>query len=303
MAASLQHLATAFRLLRIPFSLFLMPIFWFALSQAPSAGWLKGGLIFLILHGLVYPASNGYNSYFDRDEGSIGGLRQPPPVPRALFGLVVAFDLLAVGLSYLLNLPFALMIAAYLLVSKAYSWDRIRLKRWPLISTAVVTLFQGAFIYAAVQVGLAVEPGWGLLGMRDGLLAGVSTLFLLGSYPITQIYQHEEDAARGDRTLSLRLGARGTLLFAGGSFGAATALLGYVLLGADQALAFGIFLACMAPVVTYFGGWFLQVWRDPAAADFDRTMRMNAISSLSLSAAFILLAVLKHTAWLAAWAR
>ena len=65
------------QLLRFHFSFFLMPVYWFALSQVvrPNAG--RALLIFLILHLLIYPSSNGFNSYMDRDEGSIGGLKSP----------------------------------------------------------------------------------------------------------------------------------------------------------------------------------------------------------------------------------
>ena len=65
------------QLLRFPFSFFLLPVYLFALSQVPSPHWGHALLIFFILHLLVYPASNGYNSYMDRDESSIGGIKQP----------------------------------------------------------------------------------------------------------------------------------------------------------------------------------------------------------------------------------
>ncbi|MGB3618624.1 MAG: hypothetical protein WBA12_10935, partial [Catalinimonas sp.] len=54
-----------FKLLRVPFSVHLMPIFLFALSQTPAPHWPSAALAFVILHLLVYPASNGYNSYQD----------------------------------------------------------------------------------------------------------------------------------------------------------------------------------------------------------------------------------------------
>jgi hypothetical protein len=40
--------------------------------------------IFIILHLLVYPASNGYNSYMDRDETPIGGLKNPSTTHQAI---------------------------------------------------------------------------------------------------------------------------------------------------------------------------------------------------------------------------
>ena len=66
--------------LRFVFSLFLMPVYLFAYSQAPVIYPGAAILIFLIWHLLAFPASNGYNSYFDKDEESIGLLDKPPVV-------------------------------------------------------------------------------------------------------------------------------------------------------------------------------------------------------------------------------
>ncbi|MBA9075475.1 UbiA family prenyltransferase [Rufibacter quisquiliarum] len=285
-----SSLTNALRLLRIPFSLFLMPIYWFALSAAPQVEPWRAAAVFLILHLLVYPASNGYNSYYDRDEGSIGGLKHPPQVTEALYWLVLAFDGLAVVLSALLSLPFAGMVALYLLISKAYSYKGIRLKKYPLLSTLVVVLFQGGFTFAMVQVGSGVEPGTILSG-PNLLLALVSTLFLCGSYPLTQVYQHDEDARRGDRTLSLQLGLWGTFLFAGVSLAVAAGLLLYTYWLRNELYHGLFFLLCTFPVVVFFTRWLWKVKKDTAAADFDHTMRMNKISSLSMSLAFILMLV------------
>ncbi|WP_239691825.1 UbiA family prenyltransferase [Hymenobacter coccineus] len=144
----------ALPLLRIPFSLYLMPVFWFGLSalRGPWSGARAAG-VFVVLHLLAYPASNGYNSYYDRDEDSIGGLKTPPKVTPELLHLVLLFDLLAVVGAALISVSFAALLIVYLLVSKAYSYDGIRLKKHPLLSTAVVVVFQGAFTFWMTQVG------------------------------------------------------------------------------------------------------------------------------------------------------
>ena len=77
--------SSTIKLLRIPFSFFLSPIYFFALAQVPYINWINAILIFFILHFLIYPASNGYNSYMDRDTESIGGLEKPPPPSPQLF--------------------------------------------------------------------------------------------------------------------------------------------------------------------------------------------------------------------------
>ena len=283
----------ALPLLRIPFSVYLMPVFWFGLSalRGPWSGWRAAG-VFAVLHLLAYPASNGYNSYYDRDEGSIGGLKAPPKVTPELLHLVWLFDALAVGGAALLSLPFAGLVVVYLLISKAYSYEGIRLKKYPLLSTAVVVVFQGAFTFLMVQVGAGAHLGQ-LAEKTNLLLALVSTLFLCGSYPLTQVYQHEEDARRGDRTLSLRLGIRGTFGFAAAGLlaGAAALVLAYWLRQEVRSLL--IFLAATGPVVVLFSRWTFLVWHDETAADFEHTMRMNQVSSLCLSAAFVAILVLR----------
>lgn len=282
---------TAYRqavpLLRIPFSLFLMPVFWFGLSALREPfGWGRAAAVFVILHLLVYPASNGYNSFYDKDEDSIGGLKTPPKVTPELLHLVYICDALALAGALLLGWHFAVLIVVYLLVSKAYSYEGIRLKKYPLLSTAVVVVFQGAFTFLLTQVGVGASEAQ-LFEKTNLLLALVSTLFLCGSYPLTQVYQHQEDARRGDRTLSLRLGIRGTFVFAAGGLlaGALTMTGTYWLRGEIRNLL--IFLVATGPVVMLFARWVWLAWHDPALANFDWTMRMNKVSSLCLSAAFV----------------
>ncbi|RSK51429.1 UbiA family prenyltransferase [Hymenobacter rigui] len=281
----------ALPLLRIPFSVYLMPVFWFGLSalRQPFSGWRAAG-VFVVLHLLAYPASNGYNSYYDRDEDSIGGLRHPPKVSPELLHLVWLFDVLAVLGAALLSLPFAGLVAGYLLVSKAYSYEGIRLKKYPLISTAVVVVFQGAYTFLMTQVGEGAGTGQ-LLEPTNLLLALVSSLFLCGSYPLTQVYQHQEDARRGDRTLSLRLGIRGTFVWAGLALAAGAALLAAVYVQRQELRHVLVFLVATGPVVGLFVSWARAVWQHPAAADFDHTMRMNQVSSVCMSVAFFLMLV------------
>ena len=278
----------ALKLMRIPFSVFLMPVFWFALSAAPEFNWQKATVVFLILHVLVYPASNGYNSYFDRDEGSIGGLKHPPKVTRSLFYLVVVFDFLAVLLSLLISVPFAVCVLVYLFISKAYSYDKIRLKKYPYLSTFTVVFFQGAFTFLTVQIGSGV-PSENYFSAQNLTLAFVSSLFLCGSYPLTQVYQHAEDKKRGDETLSLKLGLKGTFLFSAVSLTLAAALLITEYFYTSQLQNIFIFVVFTAPVIAFFAWWQLQIRKTSAAVNFENTMRMNQISSLCMSAAFLLM--------------
>jgi 4-hydroxybenzoate polyprenyltransferase len=284
---------SAFTLLRIPFSIYLMPVYWFALSVVNTIPVLPAIVVFLILHLLVYPASNGYNSYHDRDEGSIGGLKQPPKVTKELFYLVIIFDVLSVLLSMFLSPLFASMVALYLLVSKAYSDKSIRLKKHPIISTLIVTVFQGAFTFAMVQVGLGLSLS-AVFQTPNIWFALVSTLFLCGSYPLTQIYQHEEDKRRGDITLSLLLGVQGTYLFAAISLMTGTGILIWLYFINGQHYNIWVFLVCSSPVLYFFSNWVLKVQHNKKAVSYENTMRMNKVSSICISTAFIVMTFIQQ---------
>ena len=280
--------------LRIPFSLFLMPVFWFAVSQSPNPDWGVTTGLFIVLHLLIYPASNAYNSYFDKDEGSIGGLENPPPVSIKLFYVSWILDIVAIIVTYFLGgwiLSFALII--YSSISKAYSNDKIRLKKYPIISWLTVGIFQGAFTYLTVIQAvdkIELREIWQNKYLFPAIL---SSLNLLGFYPMTQIYQHEEDARRGDMTMSRLLGIKGTFIFTASIFLFVT--MGFFFYFQDTLIynfsAFAIYLLVMSPVLIYFNLWFLKVFKNENQADFHHTMRLNMLGSICLNLFFILLLI------------
>ena len=274
--------------LRIPFSFFLMPVYFFALGISPNFGGSRLLWSWLIIHFFLYPASNGYNSYFDKDEKSIGGLKNPPPVNKGLYYLSLLFDLAAILLGFLKISPlFAVLILFYGLVSKAYSHPSVRLKKFPIAGWLTVGIFQGSFTFLMCYVGINDFGIENLLNARVLIPATLSTIILLGTYPMTQVYQHEEDAKRGDRTISLLLGVRGTFTFVLIIFTLAAA--GYVwYFYSFYELRFGIaFLMFLTPVVIYFLVWFLLVLKNPAKANFAYTMWLNFLSALCLNGFFI----------------
>jgi 4-hydroxybenzoate polyprenyltransferase len=282
--------------LRIPFSLFLMPVFWFAVSQSQNPDWSITVGLFVILHLLIYPASNAYNSYFDKDEGPIGGLENPPPVNIELFYVSWILDILAIIVAYFLGgwvLSVALII--YSSISKAYSNDKIRLKKYPILSWLTVGFFQGAFTYLTVIQGVDKISLSEILQNKYLCPAILSSLNLLGFYPMTQIYQHEEDARRGDMTMSRLLGIRGTFIFTASIFLFVT--IGFFFYFQDIRIynfpAFMVYLLVMSPVLIYFNLWFLKVLKNEKQADFHHTMRLNMLGSICLNLFFILLLISK----------
>lgn len=273
--------------LRIPFSFFLLPVYLFATAVCPEVDGMHAVLTFIILHFFLYPASNGYNSYFDKDEESIGGLEKPPPVSRELYYTALLLDLVAIGLGLLVNIPFAIMLLIYGLVSKAYSHPGIRLKKYALAGWLVAGLFQGAFTFFMVCAGLQEQPPARLWTTDLILPALLTTLLLWGSYPMTQIYQHAEDARRGDETLSRKLGILGTFHFTMAVFFIANA--GFIFyFSTFYSLAYvWLFELFLAPVLIYFMWWYRQTRKDLTRADFRHTMKLNSISACCLNLFFV----------------
>jgi 1,4-dihydroxy-2-naphthoate octaprenyltransferase len=279
---------SSFLHLRIPFSFFLMPVYIFALAISPN--FTERGILwtFVIVHLLLYPASNGYNSYFDKDEKSIGGLKNPPPVNTSLYYVSLLFDLAAVILAWWkISFLFALLILVYGLISKAYSHPMIRVKKYPILGWLTVGVFQGFFAFVMCYIGINNYEIENLMHARILIPAALTSLMLLGNYPMTQVYQHEEDAKHGDKTMSMMLGIRGTFIFVQVVFAIAAA--GFVLyFNSYYSTQFSYaFLTALAPVVLFFMIWFFQVWSNPAKADHSRTMCLNFISATCLNAFFV----------------
>ncbi|MBL0741684.1 UbiA prenyltransferase family protein [Chryseolinea sp. Jin1] len=277
--------------MRIPFSYFLMPVFLFSLAVSPNNS-MTGPVLwtFVLVHLFLYPASNGYNSYFDKDEKSIGGLKNPPPVNKGLYYLSLLFDTIAIVLGGLMiNITFAVMLLVYGLVSKAYSHPAVRLKKYPIGGWLVAGMFQGFFTFLMCYVGINKFSLDTTFRLSVLIPAALSTLMLWGNYPMTQIYQHEEDSKRGDKTLSLLLGIRGTFYFVGAVFGLVT--LAFVLyFNAYFAPHYALtFLIALAPVVVYFLYWFVQAYRDETQANYQHTMWLNFISATCLNGFFLYL--------------
>ncbi|NOW96652.1 UbiA family prenyltransferase [Mucilaginibacter sp. SG564] len=265
--------------LRFVFSVFLLPVYLFAFSQAHDVHVGSGVLVFFIWHLLAFPASNGYNSYFDRDEESIALLAKPPEVDISLYYFSILLEVVAFLLGFLISWEFAFAVLLYGIMSKLYSHSATRLKKYPIISFLTVFFFQGAFIYYTTYSalsGLSLFRHWDM----GFTVAGAICSCLIGaSYPLTQIYQHAEDSRRGDRTISLLLGYKGSFIFSGVLFALGIALSFYYWRMQGMMLNFYFFLLCALPIFLFFNYWFYKVGQSTKNADYKNAMRMNFLSS------------------------
>jgi 1,4-dihydroxy-2-naphthoate octaprenyltransferase len=275
------------QLLRFHFSFFLLPVYLFALSLVKGVNWWHAILAFIILHVLVYPSSNGYNSYMDRDTSPIGGLSHPLEPSKQLYYASILMDLLAVALSFLISNYFVFGVLCYILASRAYSYRGIRLKKFPVTGYLVVLIFQGTLVFFLSYHACSADkdislPIWAVLA---------ATFLIGGSYPLTQVYQHDEDKADGVCTISMLLGKRGTFIFCSIVFTLATFFLFLLYKQSATLWAFWLFIVCTTPMVWFFVRWMNQVWKDEQQANFSNSLRMNMLAALCTTVYFSILII------------
>lgn len=187
--------------LRLHWQLMLAPLFFwgFLLSAGDDASALltpRFWLVFAIFHILFYGGATALNSYYDQDEGPVGGLWDPPKVTRDLLVFSVGVQVLGLVLMAFVSLPLFLLSLLMGFVGNAYSHPAIRLKARPWTSLLAVSIFQGMGGTAAGW--LVAQNDWTTLFTAKGLLGLLSaSLVITGFYPLTQVYQREQDRKQG----------------------------------------------------------------------------------------------------------
>ena len=186
---------------------FLLAVGLTPLVRGEGWGTLLGALALWVV--FLNGGTLAINSAFDRDEGDIGYLDAPPPPPTGLAWFSIALMAIGQALAFLLPLGFALAYAVCFAMSIAYSVPPLRLKAvagadWiiNMVGFGTLTPYAG---WAATGRPLTTPALWVLLGFMP-LFASL--------YPLTQLYQIDEDRARGDRTLAIAIGIRASLAVA-----------------------------------------------------------------------------------------
>ena len=285
----MNNLINTVKLLRFPFSFFLLPVSLFSFYYIHPEFNSSLILVIIIWHILVFPASNGYNSYNDNDEGPIGGLAAPPKPTKLLLYAVNGMDLSAIALSFFISVPFAIFVTLYIIFSRLYSYRKIRIKQYPIGGFLVVFIFQGAWIFYANIV--ALDSAHLFFNPTIIFSAIACSFFIATVYPLTQIYQHDADKADGVKTLSMALGKKGTFIFSGGMFFMATLFIFLSFNSVHQLTNFWLYNFIMLPATVYFLCWAWLAFKKDALFNFKNTMIMLLLSSLSSNIYFTVLLI------------
>jgi 1,4-dihydroxy-2-naphthoate octaprenyltransferase len=245
----------------------------------------------------VFPSSNGYNSFQDRDTGSIGGLKHPPKVSRNLYHATLLLDVLATLSGLLISVYFSLFVLIFILISRAYSYRNVRLKQYAVIGFLTVFVFQGAFVYMMASSAISTFSFVDFFTLNNIICMSVASLFMGSVYPLTQIYQHQADKNDGVTSLSYKLGYIGTFVFSAVLFSVATLLLFYYFNMKQQQIALVVFIVLMLPVILFLSVWFAKVRKSTDNANFENTMTMNLLTSTSMNLYFLVIFLNNQYTW------
>lgn len=185
-----------------------------------SGGFLLGGLIsdqmntvdywfqFLNVHLFLFGGATAYNSYWDKDEGPIGGLKNPPEMKPWMHPVSLGLMFIGWGWSILVGWAYFVIFGISVILFWLYSTPHARWKGDPILSMFAIAISTGfnSVLLGHLAAGGSVHPTL--------IIAATGASFvLLSLYPISQIYQGEVDQKRNDRTFFLKYGIKGVKIF------------------------------------------------------------------------------------------
>jgi 1,4-dihydroxy-2-naphthoate octaprenyltransferase len=164
--------------------------------------WISFWLQYVNVVLLLFGTATVYNSWHDRDEGPIGGLKHPPKMQPWMRKAALWLQFMGLLWAHYAGMGFTYLYLSSMVLFWLYSSPRFRWKGHPILSLVAIAFSTGT---ASFWLGYLAGGGKGLPWdiMATGL--GVAAL-LLALYPVSQLFQLESDAARGDRTFALTYG-------------------------------------------------------------------------------------------------
>ncbi|MEX0779893.1 MAG: UbiA family prenyltransferase [Balneolales bacterium] len=253
------------------------------LFYAGAPDWGMFLLQFLNVHLLLFGGATAFNSYWDKDTGRIGGLKHPPIMSGWMHQASLALQFFGLMLAFLLGLPFTTVYLASMLMFWLYSTPLAKWKGRPWLSMVAIGISTGACSFLMGFIALGGSPGAFLV-----IPAAGCSLILLSLYPVSQIFQMEEDRERNYQTFAIQYGLKGIKTFFVLSYYPGMLIISYSL--REDNLFLGLvflFVAALAGSVI----WFQLKKIKGTEADYDKVMRLKYLTSFAF-VAFITLCLL-----------
>ena len=282
-----------------------------------SGGYLLAGLFvqeidlklfvtyFLWWHLGLYSGATAYNSYWDKDEGPIGGIHKPPPMKPWMWGASWLWMISPLPVLFIEYNSGSLPVATFIIYGTsiflfwAYSSPILRWKGHPYLSVFVIAISTGTngFLmgYLAAGGDLGATNFLGATNYMASVLpyigaSGVA-LILISLYPISQLFQMDEDQRRNDRTLAMHIGLNGVRRYYLWTY-----VVGVILVATALMYIHGIFGALFLVGAAVGGAltyrWLLTIKGEPS--EYSKVMLIKYISSASFLSYILLMGIYVH---------
>ncbi len=251
-----------------------------------SGGYLMGGFFqetmdwttfviqFLNVHLLLFGGATAYNSWWDKDEGAIGGLRHPPKMNSWMWIASMVIQFVGLFIAYYASFRFAAVYAASMLFFWLYSTPLARWKGKPVKSLVAIGISTGTNSFLMGYMAAGNDP----ITLTTMVAAGGVALVILSLYPTSQIYQTEEDHKRGDRTFAIHFGQKAVFTFFRYAFGTGILLISISLATEKKWLGIAFFL--LGIITGFFINRLLNEL-STHADEYDKVMRIKYGTSLA----------------------
>lgn len=245
-------------------------------------------LQFFNVHLLLFGGATAYNSYWDKDEGPIGGLKNPPPMSRWMWMMSILMQAIGLLIAIPAGNAFVGIYVLSMLLFWLYSTPHARWKGEPIKSLVAIGISTGtnSFLMGYLSAGMHA------LTIPVICAAVGVALVVLSLYPISQVYQLDDDMKRGDQTFAIKYGFTGVFNFFVVSFAGGIILISVALLLKHVILSIGFLL------VGFAAGYWVQnklLKLTAEKEDYKTVMRIKFGTSLSFVVFIVLILLIKHT--------
>lgn len=227
----------------------------------------------LFVHLLLFGGATAYNTYWDKDEGPVGGLRRVPPMSKWMHPASLLIQLPGLIAGWWIGLEYMLIYLIAMLMFWFYSSPLFRWKGRPLLSLVAIGISTGwcGFWLGSLSAG-------GDLSNPIAWAGSIGVMFIiLSMYPMSQVYQVDEDRKRGDHTFTSEYGLENVRAFFIGSFSMGVILSSLALIVVDLLTGALFFLIA---ALSGFMAWSIFRLLKGSIDEYDRVMRIKYMTSV-----------------------
>jgi len=239
-----------------------------------EVNWVQYWVQFINVHVLLFGGATAFNSWHDKDEGPIGGLKSPPEMHQWMRSASMVLQFFGLIWAINVNWNFTIIYAVSILFFWLYSSPLTRWKGKPVLSLIAIGVSTGTNSFF---MGFLAAGGYPITWFEDLTALGVSFL-ILSLYPVSQVFQTEEDQKRGDVTFAAKFGLKGVKWLFACLFPLGTAILTFSLIESRGMIGalFGLIGAVAYMIILYL------VWQlKGKESEYAMVMHIKFLASLS----------------------